>query len=153
MADNVALPAAAGKAASRDVTYSGEAAQAQAVGLVLFTGADDAKTVTDVGPAATTGLPVASIGTGTNAATQVTVTNSSTSIVAADADRRGILLVNQQTVPVYVDPSGGTAATTHFRLDPGAAVFLPVTTAVTGITSAAYSASGDAKVHILAFAP
>lgn len=88
-------------------------------------------------------------GTGTNAASQVTVTNSSGTIIAARSGRRGVLLVNQQTVAVYVDPSGGTAATTHFRLDPGASVFLPVTSAVTGITSAAYSASGDAKVHVI----
>jgi hypothetical protein len=48
MADNVALPAASGKVASREVTYSGETAQAQAVGLVLLTGPDDAKTAVDV---------------------------------------------------------------------------------------------------------
>lgn len=56
MADNVALPAAAGKAATRDITYSGEAAQAQAVGLLMFSGADDAKTAADVTKAAP--LPV-----------------------------------------------------------------------------------------------
>jgi hypothetical protein len=48
--DNVALPAASGKVATREVTYSGELAQAQAVGLVLLTGPDDAKTGVDVGP-------------------------------------------------------------------------------------------------------
>jgi hypothetical protein len=48
--DNVALPAASGKVATREVTYSGELAQAQAVGLVLLTGPDDAKTAVDVGP-------------------------------------------------------------------------------------------------------
>lgn len=91
----------------------------------------------------TVGIP----GTATNAAAQVTVTNSSTTIIASRSGRRGVLVVNQQTVAVYVDPSGGTAATTHFRLDPGASIFLPVTSAITGITSAAYTASGDAKVH------
>lgn len=50
MSDNVSLPASSGKAAARLVNYSGEPAQAQAVGLVIFDGADDAKTVTDVGP-------------------------------------------------------------------------------------------------------
>jgi hypothetical protein len=48
--DNVALPAASGKVATREVNYSGELAQAQAVGLVLLTGPDDAKTAVDVGP-------------------------------------------------------------------------------------------------------
>ena len=92
---------------------------------------------------------VALPGTATNIASQVTVTNSSTAIVAARATRSAVLLVNQQTVAVYIDPTGGTATTSMFRLDPGASVTLPVVTAVTGITSAAYSASGDAKVHIL----
>ena len=50
MPDNVALPPASGKVASREVNYSGETAQAQAVGLVLLTGPDDAKTAVDVGP-------------------------------------------------------------------------------------------------------
>jgi hypothetical protein len=89
------------------------------------------------------------VGSPTNIAAQVTVTNSSTSIVAARATRQAVLLVNQQTVAVYIDPTGGTATTSMFRLDPGASVRLPVVTAVTGITSAAYTASGDAKVHIL----
>ena len=49
MADNLGYtPGTGAKVATRDVTYSGEAAQAQAVGLVTFAGADDAKTATDV---------------------------------------------------------------------------------------------------------
>jgi hypothetical protein len=48
--DNVSLPASSGKAAARAVPYSGETALAQAVGIVTFEGADDAKTATDVGP-------------------------------------------------------------------------------------------------------
>lgn len=94
---------------------------------------------------------VSEVGTGTNAATQVTVSNSSTTIVSARSGRRGVLLVNYQTVAVYIDPSGGTATTSMFRIDPGATLVLPVTSAVTGITSAAYSASGDAKMHIIEF--
>lgn len=56
MPDNVAFPAgaASGKAASREVSYSGETAQLQAVTLALVTGADDAKVATDV----STGNPV-----------------------------------------------------------------------------------------------
>jgi hypothetical protein len=49
MADNVGYtPGTGAKVAARDVSYSGEAALAQAVGLVTFTGPDDAKTATDV---------------------------------------------------------------------------------------------------------
>lgn len=50
MADNVGItPGSGAKAASREVTYSGETAQVQVVGLATFDGGDDAKTVADVG--------------------------------------------------------------------------------------------------------
>ncbi len=89
------------------------------------------------------------MGASTAVAGQVTVTNSSTSIVSASDTRKRLILVNRQTVPVYIDPSGGTATTSMFRLEPGDSVTLSVTCAVTGITSAAYTASGDAKVHYI----
>ena len=61
MADNVGYtPGAGSKVAARDVTYSGEAALAQAVGLVTFVGADDAKTATDV--STTNPMPMAAYG-------------------------------------------------------------------------------------------
>lgn len=51
MADNVGYtPGTGAKVATREVTYSGETANAQAVGLVTFDGADDAKTATDISP-------------------------------------------------------------------------------------------------------
>jgi hypothetical protein len=51
MADNVGYtPGTGAKVAARDVSYSGEAALAQAVGLVTFTGPDDAKSATDISP-------------------------------------------------------------------------------------------------------
>lgn len=57
MPDNVGYtPGTGAKVASREVLYSGETALAQAVGLVTFSGADDAKTVTDV--SGTNPLPV-----------------------------------------------------------------------------------------------
>lgn len=56
MADNVSLPASAGKAASREVSYSGETAQLQAICVATVAGADDAKTATDV--SSTNPLPV-----------------------------------------------------------------------------------------------
>jgi hypothetical protein len=49
--DNVTLPPSATKAATREVTYSGELAHAQAIGLVTFDGPDDAKTAADVSEA------------------------------------------------------------------------------------------------------
>lgn len=49
MADNVGItPGSGDKAASREVTYSGESAQVQVVGLATFDGSDDAKTVADI---------------------------------------------------------------------------------------------------------
>lgn len=49
MPDNVGYTAGIGtKIASREVSYSGETAQAQAVGLMTFSGGDDAKTAADV---------------------------------------------------------------------------------------------------------
>lgn len=105
---------------------------------------------TDVDRTAAAALPTTMVGTGTNASGQVTVTNSSTTIIAARAGRRGVLLLNRQTVDVSVDASGGTAVyATHFCLQPGAAVFLPVTNAVTGITEAAYTATGELKIHYI----
>jgi hypothetical protein len=59
--DNVGYtPGSGAVVAARDVTYSGEAALAQAVGLVTFAGADDAKTATDVG--LDNGMPVQGVG-------------------------------------------------------------------------------------------
>ena len=49
MADNVGYTQGDGtKIASRGVTYSGDLVQAQVVGLATFTGADDAKIITDI---------------------------------------------------------------------------------------------------------
>jgi hypothetical protein len=61
MADNVGItPGSGAKAASREVTYSGESAQVQVVGLSTFSGSDDAKTVADV--STSNPLPVAAYG-------------------------------------------------------------------------------------------
>jgi hypothetical protein len=49
--DNVTLPPSSIKAATREVTYSGELAHAQAVGLVTLEGPDDAKTARDISDA------------------------------------------------------------------------------------------------------
>lgn len=49
MPDNVGYtPGTGAKVATREVTYSGETALAQVVGLATFAGADDAKTIADV---------------------------------------------------------------------------------------------------------
>lgn len=81
---------------------------------------------------------------------QVTVSNSTTQLVAADAARKELIIVNRQTVAVYI---GATAATTSMlRLEPGDAITIRTTSRVDGITAAAYSAVGDAKVHVFTVA-
>ncbi len=79
---------------------------------------------------------------------QVTVTNSTTTIVAADDNRAFVTIVNRQTVAVWIDDASAT--TSAFRLDPGDSISLFTSAVINGITSAAYSASGDAKVHYIA---
>jgi hypothetical protein len=49
MPDNLGYtPGSGAKVATREVTYSGETANAQAVGLVTFTGPDDGKVAEDI---------------------------------------------------------------------------------------------------------
>lgn len=79
---------------------------------------------------------------------QVEVSNSSTSICAADSTRQSITIVNRQLVAVYIDDT--TATTSAFRLDPGDSITLPTGAVIYGIASASYTASGDAKVHYIA---
>lgn len=61
MADNVGYTAGSGtQVTSREVTYSGDLAKMQVVGLATLSGADDAKIPADVSPTAP--LPVAAYG-------------------------------------------------------------------------------------------
>lgn len=90
---------------------------------------------------------VLATGAANTAAGQTTISNSNTAIAAARDTRQRIVIVNRQTVAVFV--TSETATTSKFRLDPGDSITLYTTAAVNGITSAAYSASGDAKVHYI----
>ena len=78
---------------------------------------------------------------------QVTVTNSNTAIASARDTRHSITITNRQTVAVFIDDA--TATTSAFRLDPGDSITLFTGAVINGITSAAYTASGDAKVHYI----
>ena len=61
MPDNLGYtPGTGAKVATREVNYSGETANAQAVGLLTFSGADDAKTATDISEA--NPLPIGAYG-------------------------------------------------------------------------------------------
>lgn len=80
-------------------------------------------------------------------AAQVEVSNTSTAIIAADSTRQTVTIVNRQLVAVYIDDA--TATTSAFRLDPGDSITLATGAVINGITAAAYTAAGDAKVHVL----
>ena len=89
------------------------------------------------------------IGSSTLANAHVTVTNSATEIRAATETQQRTVIVNYQTVSVYVGAATVTTST-GFRLDPGASLTLHTAAAVQGITSAAYTAAGeDDKVHVI----
>ena len=119
MADNVAVTAGVGTAISTDErSIGGNTVHIQRI--------------YDIGGSAITGG-------------QTEISNANTAIRAAADTRKRIVIVNRQTVPVYI---GASAATTGmFRLDPGDSVSLYTTAAVNGITAAAYAAVGDAMVH------
>ena len=81
------------------------------------------------------------------AAAQVEISSTSATIAAARDTRKRLIIVNRQTVPVFIELT--TATTADFKLDPGDSITLHTTGLVAGITSAAYTASGDAKVHVI----
>lgn len=121
MADNVAITAGSGTTVATDErTISSTAVQVQRV--------------------APHGNPNITVG-------QVTISNTSAAIAAARDTRHSILIVNYQTVDVFIDDA--TATTSAFKLQPGASVMLFTGAVINGITSAAYTASGDAKVHYI----
>lgn len=76
---------------------------------------------------------------------RVSITNTTTDLVASRDTRKRVVITNRQTVPIYVE--SGTATTSDFKLDPGDSLTLYTTAAIDGITTAAYTASGDAYVY------
>src|SRR5512139_1841783 len=92
---------------------------------------------------------ISEIGASAFATGQTTVSNSGTAVAAAVETRKRIVLVNQETVPVWIGAGTAVATTTGLRLDPGASVTLYTTAAVYAIADVSYTASGDAKVHYI----
>jgi len=79
----------------------------------------------------------------------VAVTNSAANIAASRDTRKRIVIINYQTVSIYVGVATVTTSN-GVRLDPGASLTLYTTAAVQGITSAAYTAAGeDDKTHYI----
>jgi hypothetical protein len=77
---------------------------------------------------------------------QVNISSTAATIAAARETRKSLLIINQQTVPVWIGVATVTSAN-GVRLDPGASIVLTTTALVQGITSAAYTGSGDALVQ------
>lgn len=146
MADNTTLPAT-GTGTADIIVATDKIAGVDYQRIKNTWGADG--TATDVDATAAAAMPQRAIGVGAGASAQTTISSTSATVIASRAGRRAVLILNLQTVAVYIDASGGTATTSHFRLDPGASLVIPTAAAVTGITSAAYTASGDAKVHTI----
>ena len=105
-------------------------------------------TATDVEATAAAALP-ARDWVGAGARPQTSITNSSANVIAARAGRRGVLILNLQTVAVFLDALWSVQPPRPLPPRPWRLCRLPIATAVTGITSAAYTASGDAKVHTI----
>ena len=90
---------------------------------------------------------IVGVGSTSIAAGQVEVTSTTTTIVSARETRSRLILMNRQTVPVFIEMT--TATTGDLRLEPGDSVTLYTTAEVDGITTNAYTAVGDAKVHFV----
>jgi hypothetical protein len=90
---------------------------------------------------------IVGVGSTSIAAGQVEVTSTTTTIVSARETRSRLILMNRQTVPVFIEMT--TATTGDLRLEPGDSVTLYTTAEVDGITTNAYTAVGDAKVHYI----
>jgi hypothetical protein len=123
MTDNVGYtPGTGEKVATREVTYSGEAAQAQAVGLLLFSGIDDAKVAKDVSPEDP--LPIAAYGE------LVEVLEAMRMTINSLAKSIGYALPNTQGFPMF-EARQATAANLNAQVTIAAAQTLAALTTLT----------------------
>ena len=123
MTDNVGYtPGTGEKVATREVIYSGEAAQAQAVGLLLFSGADDAKTATDISPE--NPLPITAYGE------LVEVLEAMRMTINSLAKSIGYALPNTQGFPMF-EARQATAANLNAQVTIAAAQTLAALTTLT----------------------
>lgn len=79
----------------------------------------------------------------------INVTNTATLIANARSDKARVVIVNYQSVSIYVGDIN-VSTTSGFLLASGASLTLDTAAAIYGITSSTYTASGeDTKVHYL----
>lgn len=129
--------------ASREVTYSGDTVRhIVPAGIAMIEGSDDAKTATDVSDAKP--FPVKTAFATANTPTTVSPTTSVATILAANANRRKLILVNESTVDCFIRwAAGATTTAYHEKLLAGDRLELDgYTGQVTGIT-----ASGTAVIR------
>lgn len=80
---------------------------------------------------------------------QVAISNTSAAIVAANNIRQSVIIVNRQTVAVWINDAAA-ATTTGFRLDPGDSIEMYTGAVINGITAGSYTPAGvDDKVHYI----
>jgi hypothetical protein len=98
---------------------------------------------------ATNPLPVnpAESGAVNMAATQVTVTNSATQIVAANTTRRAVVIVNTDASNAVFIGGAAVTASTGIKLAAGASISIPTVAAVYGITSSSTAVVGELEVY------
>lgn len=77
---------------------------------------------------------------------QTNISNTAATLVAARETRKRVIIVNRQTVAIFIGEATVTTAN-GFQVDPGASVTLLTTALIQAITAAA-SPSGD-RVHTL----
>ena len=78
--------------------------------------------------------------------TQVNVTNSAATLIAAHSDRLRVRITNRQSEPIFVGPATVTTAN-GYQIDPGDDKVFQTTALLQAITAAASGASE--KTHIL----
>ena len=78
--------------------------------------------------------------------TQVNVTNSAATLIAARSDRLRVRITNRQSEPIFVGPATVTTAN-GYQIDPGDEKVFQTTALLQAITAAASGASE--KTHIL----
>jgi hypothetical protein len=79
---------------------------------------------------------------------QVTISSTAATIAAARETRKSLLIINRNTVAIWVGIATVTTAN-GVRLEPGDSIVLTTTALVQGITAAAYSVVGDANVQYI----
>ncbi len=140
MTDNIGYtPGSGAKVAAREVSYSGETAFTQSVGLVTVAGPDDAKTATDVSPEAP--LPVFVLGELVEAVEALRMT------IGSLARSIGMALPNAQGFPI-MEVRQATAANLGVTASIASGQTLATLTTVGTVTNQSQIGAFAANDHI-----